>query len=246
MDQLKILIVEDELIIAEDIKRQLLEIGYDVIGIASSYSGALKIIETKIPDLAIVDIVIKGPKSGIDLGRHLHDELNIPFIYLSSHSDKNTIKQAKDSHPNAYLLKPFRPESLFASIEIAICNASLNEKPQDKEVKIESLVVKDCLFIKKGHLFYKIKVSEILFVKGEGNYLEIYLQNGKKHLIRSTINNFIQNLSKYAFFQCHKSYIINLEFIDIVSYTFVKIKEYEIPLSKSKKEELLMAMKKFS
>jgi two-component system, LytTR family, response regulator LytT len=246
MDQLKILIVEDELIVAEDIKRQLLGIGYEVIGIASSYGEALKIIETKTPDLAIVDIVIKGPKSGIDLGRYLHNELNIPFIYLSSHSDRNTVEQAKNSHPNAYLLKPFRSESLFASIEIAIGNVLLNGERQNEEVKIETLVVKDCLFIKKGHLFYKVKINEILFIKGEGNYLEINLQNGNKHLIRSTINNFIQNLSQYAFFQCHKSYVINLEYIDIVSYTFVKIKEYEIPLSKSKKEELLMTMKTFS
>jgi DNA-binding LytR/AlgR family response regulator len=246
MDQLKILIVEDELIVAEDIKRQLLGIGYNVIGNATSYAEALKIIETKIPDLAIVDIVIKGPKSGIDLGRYFHNELNIPFIYLSSHSDKSTVEQAKNTHPNAYLLKPFRSESLFASIEVAIGNAFSNEEPKNKEIHVESLVVKDCLFIKKGHLFYKVKINEILFIKSEGNYLEINVQNGIKYLIRSTINNFIQNLSQFAFFQCHKSYVVNLECIDIVSYTFVKIKEYEIPLSKSKKEELLMTMKTFS
>lgn len=246
MDQLKILIVEDELIVAEDIKKQLLGIGYEIIGMASSYDEALQILNTKVPDLVIVDIILKGPKTGIDLGRYLHNEVKIPFIYLSSHSDKSTVEQAKNTHPNAYLLKPFRSDNLFASIEVAIGNASVTHEIHNKEICIETHVVKDCLFIKKGNLFYKVKINDILFIKSEGNYLEIYVQNGNKHLIRSTINNFIQFLSQFTFFQCHKSYIINLEYIDIISYTFVKIKEHEIPLSRSKKDDLLLAMISFS
>jgi DNA-binding LytR/AlgR family response regulator len=246
MDQLKILIVEDELIIAEDLKIQLVKIGYQVVGIAASYAEAIKIIESEKPDLVIADIIIKGPKSGIDLGLYLHNETNIPFIYLSSHSDKTTIEKAKSTHPNAYLLKPFRTESLFASIEIAISNASKNENPEETNVDLDSLFVKDCLFIKKGHLFFKVKISDILFIKSEGNYLEVNTNNNAKHLIRSTILKFSELLSPFGFFQCHKSYLVNLECIDIVSYTFVRIKEHEIPLSKTKKDELLSAMKSFS
>ena len=95
-------------------------------------------------------------------------------------------------------------------------------------------------------MFFKVKINDILFIKAEGNYLEIYLNKGDKHLIRSTVKNFMQFLSEFSFFQCHKSYIINLENIDVVSYTFVKIREQEIPLSKNKKDELLSVMRSFS
>jgi two-component system, LytTR family, response regulator LytT len=246
MDQLKILIVEDELIVAEDIKNQLSKIGYDIAGIASSYSEAIKIIGNKMPDLVIIDIIIRGQKSGIDLGRYLRNETSIPFIYLSSHSDKNTLEQAKDTHPDAYLLKPYRVESLFASIEVAIGNASLNYIPPESNTSKDNLLVKDCLFIKKDHMFFKVRIKDILFIKGVGNYLEVYLNDGNKYLIRSTMGSFLQCLSQFTFFQCHKSYIINLDYIEIVSYTFVKIKENKIPLSKNKKDKLLSAMKSFS
>src|SRR6266542_2526152 len=125
MDQLKVLIVEDELIVAEDVKYHLVKMGYTVTGIASTYDNAVQLIGFTNPDLILLDIMIKGPKSGIDVGRYLNEnQCNIPFIYLTSLSDKKTVEQAKETHPNAYLLKPFRAENLFAAIEIAIENAA--------------------------------------------------------------------------------------------------------------------------
>lgn len=249
MNQLKILIVEDELIVAEDMKTQLRKIGYDIVGLASSYAEAVKIINDIMPDMVIVDIIIKGSKSGIDVGKYL-DQSNIPFIYLTSHSDRLTVEQAKETHPNAYLLKPFRPENLFTCIEIAIGNAASRDiKPctaPESEPLADNMVVKDSLFIKKGHLFYKIKIKDILFVKADGNYLAVYVNNNNKFLIRSTIKGFMQFLHPFNFFQTHKSYIINIEYIDVVSYTFIKIQQHEIPLSKYNKDDLMARMKSFS
>ncbi len=247
MDQLKVLIIEDELIVAEDIKSHLQKMGYTVTGIASSYDEAIGLLASTNPDLILLDIMIKGMKTGIDVGRYLQDgHYKIPFIYLSSLSDKKTIEQAKETHPNAYLLKPFRAENLFASIEIAIENAASTNINSAEEEHLSNLIVKDCLFIKKDNLFYKVKIKDILFIKGEGNYLEIQTNTGNKYLIRSTIKSFLGFLNQFPFFQTHKSYIINLEYIDIVSYTSVKIQNHEIPLSQSKKDELMALMKSFS
>ena len=247
MDQLKVLIVEDELIVAEDIKSHLLKMGYTVLDIVSNYDDAIRLLASTAPDLILLDIMIKGPKTGIDIGRYLNEnQYKIPFIYLSSLSDKRTIEQAKETHPNAYLLKPFRAENLFTSIEIAIENAASENATSVQKEHLSSLIVKDSLFIKKDSLFYKVKIKDILFIKGEGNYLEINVNTGNKYVIRSTIKSFLGFLSQFPFFQTHKSYIINLDYIDIVSYTFVKIQKHEIPLSQSKKDELLALMNSFS
>jgi DNA-binding LytR/AlgR family response regulator len=221
--------------------------GYSVSGIASSYDEAVRMLASEAPDLVLLDIMIKGSKSGIDVGHYIQENLKVPFIYLSSLSDKKTIEQAKETHPNAYLLKPFRAENLFASIEIAIENAASPEISQPaREEHSCNLVVKDSLFIKKDNLFHKVKIKDILFIKAEGNYLEINVNTGAKHIIRSTIKSFLEFLGEFPFFQTHKSYVINLDYIDTVSYTFVKIQKHEVPLSQSKKDELLALMNSFS
>jgi two-component system, LytTR family, response regulator LytT len=246
MNQLNILIVEDELIVAEDIKCHLQKMGYTIIGIAASYDEAVRFLANTSPDLILLDIMIKGPKSGIEVGKYIQDnQYNVPFIYLTSLSDKKTIELAKETHPNGYLMKPFRAENLFASIEIAIENAASKNTDATSGIQMSNMIVKDSLFIKKDSIFFKVKLKEILFFKGEGNYIEIYTEKDK-YIIRATIKNIMDHLGKFHFFQTHRSYIINIEYLDAISYTFVKIRQHEVPLATNKKNELLALMTSFS
>jgi len=122
MSKAKILIVEDEFLIAEKLNLILQDLEYEVIGIASKYSKAINIIETRLPDIILIDIVLGGAKDGIDLAHEVNLKYKIPFIFSTSHSDKATVTRAKDAQPNGYLLKPFNKANIFTTIEMALAS----------------------------------------------------------------------------------------------------------------------------
>lgn len=247
MDKVKILVVEDELLVAEDIRMNLVSFGYEVTYLATSYNEAIDSIMKDLPDLILVDINIDGDKDGIELGEFLSNEAEIPFIYLTANGDKYTVNQAKKTSPNAYLLKPFQRESLFIAIEIALSNAgaSGNDSNNDESVGQE-LVLKDSLFVKKDHHYIKLKISDIKYISSDGNYLNIYKSSSEKYLIRSTIKKIIDHLPADLFFVPHKSYIINLGELEEVAPNLIIIDGQKIPLSKNHKEALFARMNTFS
>jgi len=119
---INILIVEDEVLIARDIKITLEEIGYDVCSICYNSETALKDIYRCRPDLVLLDITIPGQKDGIGIANVLNDQHQIPFVYLTSHSDEATLERAKLSRPWGYIVKPFKDSDLKTSVQIALFN----------------------------------------------------------------------------------------------------------------------------
>jgi DNA-binding LytR/AlgR family response regulator len=243
---LKILIVEDELLIAEDIRMQLIQLGYDVCGMAVSYMEAMELIMDDLPDLILLDINIKGAKDGIELGKFLHEEVDIPFIYLTSHSDAKTLERAKETQPHAYLLKPYKKENLYTSIEIALSNATKwanGANLKQGEESGEEMIFNDCLFVKKDLSYIKVKLDEIKYIQSEGNYLNIFTENCNKHLIRSSIKSILNYLPEKTFFQTQKSHVINLNFLEEIGPSSVIVSSTELPLAQGKKEVLLSKMR---
>ncbi|MHA4847240.1 sigma 54-interacting transcriptional regulator [Flavitalea antarctica] len=114
----KILIVEDELIVANDLRLTLEKAGYIVSGIAASFQEALNIVQIQQPDLVLLDIYLKGKLTGIDLARQLRQSAT-PFVYLSANSNQQVLEEAKATEPFGFLVKPFRAKDLFVTIEIA-------------------------------------------------------------------------------------------------------------------------------
>jgi len=105
MSTIRILIVEDELIIAEDIKIELESLGYEVIGIAATYDEAIELFNNYHPDVMLVDILIAGGKDGIDLARTIRKKEDLPLIFLTSYADKGTVERAKQVKPLTMLTK---------------------------------------------------------------------------------------------------------------------------------------------
>jgi DNA-binding LytR/AlgR family response regulator len=247
MANIRILIVEDEFIIAEDLKLQLQKLGYSVTGIARSYERALDLIHEEEPDLMLIDIKLKGEKDGIHLAETVKNEYDFPFIFLTSHSDPKTVERAKKVHPNGYLIKPYEREDLYTSIEIAFANYV--ESKAGKQVsqgldEEQSAILEDSIFVKKDHLLIKIRFDELEWIKADRNYLELHC-NGKNYLIRSTLHDFIAKLPANLFFQVHRSYAINLKHITAIEYNVVRLDKEEIPLGRSYIEPLKEKLKIF-
>lgn len=133
MPNSKILIVEDEGIVAMDIRRQLEDFGYEVVATAFSGGQSITLAEEHKPDLVLMDIVLKGEMDGISAAHAISESLRIPVIFLTAYSDPATLRRAQATGAYGYLIKPFRPDELHASIEVALYKHQLEQKLKDSE-----------------------------------------------------------------------------------------------------------------
>jgi DNA-binding NarL/FixJ family response regulator len=139
MANIRVLIVEDDPVIAADIETYLLSMDYFVCGKAYKISRAHDMLSTTYPDIALLDINLSGGQEGIELGRIINEKYHIPFIFITSYADKNTIQEAKQVQPWGYIVKPFNPKDLFATLEIALFNHGQNRKKNIKTLSLEKL-----------------------------------------------------------------------------------------------------------
>lgn len=128
MPATKILIVEDEPAIAHDIAAILTGNGYQVCGIAHSSTRAMDYLVTKSPDIALLDISIKGDKDGIEIAHIIKKKYDIPFVFLTSFADNETIDRVKETSPYGYIVKPFKERDLAPVIEVALLRKSSENK----------------------------------------------------------------------------------------------------------------------
>lgn len=240
MSKVKLLIVEDEMIIANDMRMILESIGYEVSGIARSIERAIELLENTKPDLALVDINLGKGNEGIELGKIIKDRFSIPFIFCTSYADVQTVSNAKLANPKGYLVKPFTKDDLYVAIEIA-----LNGIERDPQPHSEDILLNDSLFIKEGHLFTKIIFEDILWVEQDRNYVEIHTAD-RSHPVRSTLKDFVKHLPEKKFFQVHRSFIVNINHISAINSDVIKLGNKEIPLSKNHREQLLSKIKLLS
>lgn len=250
MDQtVRILIVEDNVIIADDMQSMLEEIGYEIVSSVMAYEQAVKVLAESDVDLVLIDIVLASDKTGIDLGKHIREKYNIPFVFITSNSDRSTVESAKLVKPNGYLVKPFEQQDLYTAIEIALSNFSESEsgdsstafEAQSQENNSTSGILKDSIFVKKQHLYYRIPFKDIMYIKADNVYLEVYTKE-QMFLVRSPLKDYLEKLPSNSFFRSHKSYIINVEHVMAVNSKDVLIGEELIPISKDFKDFLLKAM----
>ena len=116
----KVLIVEDENIVAMDLSRRLSRLGYQVIGMASNGKRALELVESRHPDIILMDIHIKGNKDGIEVADDINELYHIPVIFLTAYSEDSTLARARQTRPYGYLLKPFSERELHVAIQVAL------------------------------------------------------------------------------------------------------------------------------
>ncbi|WP_139856140.1 LytR/AlgR family response regulator transcription factor [Aequorivita sinensis] len=221
MSKLNIYIVEDDPIIAITLESILQKNGYIVCGHADNVDEALTEIKSNKPDLVLVDIQLDGEKDGVDLAENL-DMLDKPYLYLTSQTDPHTIKRVKQTRPLGYIVKPFTENGLRSNIEIA-----WNNYIHDEEF----------LSFSADNELYKIKQSQILYLKAYDNYCYV-ITTTRKYLVPKTLKYLSSQLNQEKFVKTHRSYIINLLKVDALCKNVVIINNIEIPISNSRKSEL--------
>jgi DNA-binding LytR/AlgR family response regulator len=233
MKSKKILIVEDELIIASDIEMTLEDLGYTVTKIVDNTTDALKSIQNNKPDLILLDINLEGDTDGVMLAEDINKLYQIPFVYLTSNTDPLTINRVKRTRPAGFIVKPFSDKDLQSNIEIALF--SNNQITIDKKAKD--------FFIKDGSSLIKIKVDELLFVQADDNYTRFFTTTDE-HLISLTLKKVSEKLSTNPFVRIHRSYIININFIDRIQDGYVFIGKHRLSIGRSYHENFFNQISK--
>jgi len=193
MDTFKVLIVEDDEVTAMNLKMSLEKQGYDVVSISDTAIQAPNKIKVYNPQIVLVDISLQTSDDGIELARYIREKHQLPFIYLTAHTDSATINQAKQTEPYGYIVKPFDPNSLHATIQMAMYKYDEENKRNNHiaDLKVDKLNLEK--------LLYNKKVSDKPIVPfGTGYHLDISVcesfYHGKKIKLTKKENAFIRLL----------------------------------------------------
>ncbi|MBS1687958.1 MAG: LytTR family transcriptional regulator DNA-binding domain-containing protein [Bacteroidetes bacterium] len=233
MQQAKIGIVEDELIIADSIRSVLLHMSYRVPEPCSDYNEAIMMLHSEQPDLVLLDINLANRQpDGIAVARYIREHLDMPFIFLTANSDAATLERAKTVNPNAFLVKPFQRDDLYAAIEIAMHNFYSSGKAT------QGAQARQYLFIKEGALFHKVNFDEILYIESDHVYVSIYTVQ-RRYLVRTSLQQYHEELDKTVFVRIHRSYIVNKHKIDSVAPAHLIMGNKILPISRKYRDALL-------
>jgi len=227
LEHIKILIVEDEVLIAEDLKDILKTFGLKKIEMVHDKASALENFRLNKPDIAILDIRMEKELDGLEIGEYIQNNYKLPFIFITAHSDIEMIKKIIKTKPVGYITKPFKKSDLFANINLAIEQLTANNK----------------LFIKDGYNTHVIHINEIVYIESEGNYINIFT-SGKKYMSRQNMESILLDLDSNDFLKIHRSYIINLNKVKKYSSKEVFINDLTLPISKTFYDVFIEKMKK--
>lgn len=237
----RVLIVEDEFINLDLLRSYLEKSGYEISGDAMRADEAIEVLEQFDTDIAILDINIKGDKDGLWLAEQIQKHYHIPFIFLTAYSDKDTVKKAANLHPHGYLVKPFTQADIFTSVEVALKNYAKEHKKMDfpqEFLELETeLKLSDSLFVKDSSTYKKLLIKDIQYIQSFKNYVEIFMKTGRV-IVRSSLQKILQIFPQTHFVQVHRSFVVNINFIESIDGDFIFIENRKIPLSKSNRNDL--------
>lgn len=223
---IRVVIVEDEMLLAEDIATDLHGFGYEVEGIFVSGEQCLEEIGDLKPDVVVMDIRIKGSLDGIETARRINEILPTPIVYLTSNSDQATIKRLLDVFPSAFISKPYQKTDLMMAIEMAVRKGASNVDTEK------------CLFIKAPSGYRKIELSDILFLEADGSYTIIQTAT-ESYMVSYNLRYFEESINSPQFRRIHRSYIVNTQHVQTASSSQISIGDKNIPVSKTYAKEVL-------
>lgn len=243
MAKAKILIVEDENIVAKDIENNLKKMGYMVTGIVSTGEKAIDTaLETK-PDLILMDIMLKGNMTGIEAANVIREKLDIPVIFLTAYADETTISKAKVSEPYGYIIKPFKENDLQTTIEIALYKHDKDSSVKKERDLYQSIILnkdsKDSIYVRADYRLNKVNFSDIYYIEALKDYVVINTADNI-YTTHATMKEMVSILPSSEFVRVHRSYIVRLDKIFSIKYPYLVIegKMKVIPIGGLYRKEL--------
>lgn len=181
-----------------------------------------------------MDINLAGSLTGIDLAHWINQKMQLPFIFLTSYSDKETLTKAKITEPYGYLVKPIDEQNLKSTLEIAQYNFQIAQKKNVVE-KEEPFWLENEFFLRHKGELVKVRIPDTLYAEANDNYTLIHTSQ-QKYIVSATLKKVEGKLAALSFCRIHRSYLINLRSIDKVAQDDVFVSGKCLPISKKYRE----------
>ena len=237
MEKIKVLIVEDKLLIAEAIAGQLRKNSLDVIGICSTGEEAIQFATEKQPDLILMDIELSGAIDGISAAKLIQEKQSLPIIFLSDYKDEKTLERAKKVQPANYITKPFLEVDLIRAIDLAFSNSQHQKAATSQNPSYKNIFLRT-----ENQTYIKLAIHEILYLEAGRAYCKI-MTDKKSFTLATSMNHVLAQLPGSDFIQVHRSYCVNINRITSIDGNTIKIDNHEIQMSKESRENLMSLVK---
>lgn len=239
---IKILIVEDEALIAERIYADLQDYGYDVLEPCLSAEEAIMSLQKDSPDLVLLDINLKTRMTGLDIAAIINNKYHLPFIFLTANTDDATIARAAEVQPQAFLTKPIQLKTLIGTIQVAIYNH------QNKQLQNVIDATAQYHFVKSGNKYQRIDWKDVVYIEADGKYSLVHLQNTPTASpIKVSLELLARQLGGFNIVRIHKSFLVNLNFLTAINGNMVYIgKNIELPVGDAYRQLLQQNLKMYN
>ncbi len=231
MGRTQVLIVEDELITANDIKETIENDGYQVMGIARTGEKAIILAREQMPDIIIMDIQLAGEITGIEAAKEILLIKKVPILFLTANDDPDTLDEVKNINPAGFLTKPIRIADFTTNMAIALKNQSNDTPAKEKGTNGNAVYIP----IKNGH--QKIANKDIFYIEASGSYVSIFTYE-KTIMLSTNLGNIQKQLSEGSFVRISRKHIINIDHIERIENNVVVVKKKVLPVGDSYRTEL--------
>lgn len=238
----KLLLIEDEPIIAKDLAYLLQDLGYRITGICRRHQEALLSLQAEQPDLVLCDIQLEGDDwDGIRLAGEIRRLYKLPIIFLTAMTDPATIARAVSVEPEAYLTKPFEERQLRAAIVLALAKFAQKEAADDSAIPEGPAAdllpfIAGAFFVKDKKRLVKIHAEDILWIKADGVY-SLLATTQRQFLLSVHLGMLEEKLKSHPFARVHRSYLVNVLHVETIEEDILTVGSESIPLGKSYRED---------
>lgn len=232
----KVLIVEDEKILALNMENELTDKGYSVTGREDNAADVFASIKRNCPDIVLMDIRLHGKNDGILIAKGIREQYSIPVIYITQLDDEKIFKKAKETFPQNYINKPYHRGVLHRAIELALQNLTTSDSASFDTIKS---VIDDTVFIQTEtngtNIYEKRLLTDILCIQSAGSFSYIYFEDshteeGVSYYISHPSNWVVRKLVYDALVKVHKSYTINIDRVEKIEGVSIFIKGKKSPI----------------
>ncbi|AWW31586.1 hypothetical protein DN752_16460 [Echinicola strongylocentroti] len=235
----QILIVEDNIELADNTKDLLETEGYEVCGILDSDEKIEGTLFEKSPAAVLLDIHLKGNSNGIDIAHDIREKFSIPVIFFTSSTDKETLNRVKEISPDGYIVKPFSRDTLITTLTLAISNFESKNSDKVSELIFHDKIIKGSIFIRDKGYLKKVAVDDINWIKADGSYTHISTENNTVYTLRNVLKDVLNKLPTMLFCKVNKAHIVNLDKIDALNSKEIIIKDQSIPVGRNYYQNIL-------
>lgn len=224
MKHLTVLIVEDEIIIAEDLKDLIISFGFEKVYLSHTKEAAIQDLKNILPDLVLLDLHLEQSLDGLEIAKIIDDTLSIPYIFITANADSQVIQEAVQTRAGAYITKPHKKSDLLAAIQIAL--------KQDEPAETKFLLVKN------WGSSLRIPINDIMYIESSGNYIHIYTTK-EKIISRQSLEWAEEHLPKNQFLRVQRSFLVNTNQVSRLNAKSLYIGDNEIPISRNLTAEIM-------